>query len=674
MDVRIVRVKIHPAIGIARVGNSTEAPFIGPESPDQKPAAPGSYKDGSGAIRRQAARFRVYGYNAAGEVVRELKPGEAGVSEIQWTVHLANKKAAWYQFHVPLDIPEGKTLDAGQYARRNADVAGADRKKLVIDPGSRTVRGSVTETKKFDTGKIMGTAVYLGEISTRSDGRLTVLGGRGNSASYKNKPITGVANNDTWYDDVSDGPVTAKVRIDGSELVAAPAWVVVAPPDYAPGVKSIRTLYDLLLDVFVKAGSLARPQKISFADHIEPILRRFCDLQWVNQGFATQFGWTGPNFFLSPAMRKRLADPSSRNRELRRQIYVALRDYIRDGMSPVPWPWLYGDAMASRPKSVRQHITLSPLQDWMLRRWAEGAFQAAPLRTPRPTVDDAPVGEQPGLLDRAALEHCAAEAFHPGCEVTWPIRHPTMFAEPFRILHRAASTPEPDFGPTLTPQEVTVKNGPLYGQGPGDLTRWMAAPWQADTASCRSGYEALVPDLGPRYSPYLPTFWPAHVPNHVLKAEDFEKVNTPPAGGDDSAREEAFERRATWLRGLKGDTNQQRTQMVKDWPKLGIVEVRDYTVGDGKFPDRIHVESRPAAPLDQAMDTANLVNLQVLEAGAPVLAAAAGAWPAEGPAPETVEAERVARAVREAVEVTGYREEEIAAGYLERLDPFHEAL
>ncbi|MGY4923464.1 LodA/GoxA family CTQ-dependent oxidase [Streptomyces sp. 900105755] len=670
MDVKIVQVKIHPAIGVARVGNSKETPFIGPESPDQQPADVGSYKDGSGAIRRQAARFRVYGYNAAGEVVRELKPGNAGVSEIQWTVHLANKKAAWYQFHVPLDIPEGNALAPEQYGRRNADVVGADRKKLVIDPGSRTVRGSMTETQKFDSGKIMDKAVYLGEISTQSDGRLLVLGGRGNSASYKNSPIAGVANNDTWYDDVSDGPVTAKVRIDGTELTATPAWVVVGPPHYAPGVKSVRTLYDLLFDVFVKAGSLTRPPQISFADHIEPILRRLCDLQWVNHGFATQFGWNGPNFFLSPAMRKRLADPSQRNRELRRQTYVALRDYDRDGTSPVPWPWLYGDAMASKPKSVRQHSKLSPTQDWMLSRWADGAFQAGPLRQPRPNVDSAPVAEQPGLLDRAALESCAADAFHPGCEVTWPIRTPSMFSAPFRIKHRAPNTAEPDYGPTLTPQEATAANGPLFAQGPGDLTRWMAAPWQADTASCRSGYEVLA-NLGPRYSPYLPTFWPAQVPNHVLKLEDFEKVNTPSAG-DDSAREEAFERRATWLRGLTGTMNEQRAQMIKDWSKLGVIEVRDYTVGDGKFPERIHVESRPGAPLDRAPDTANLVNLQVPEAGPSVLAAAGGILPADRLAPETVEADHVAQAVSEAAEATGYLEEEIAAGYLERLDPFHE--
>lgn len=62
----------------------------------------------------------------------------------------------------------------------------------------------------------------------------------------------------------------------------------------------------------------------------------------------------------------------------------------------------------------------------------------------------------------------------------------------------------------------------------------------------------------PRYSPYLPTFWPAQMPNHVLKQSDFATVNTPPSGSDDSTREKAFEHRAVWLRGLKGtDFNKQ---------------------------------------------------------------------------------------------------------------------
>ena len=54
----IVRAAIHPAIGIARVGNSQELDgyFVGPEVSDQPALALGAYKDQVGAIKRQAAR------------------------------------------------------------------------------------------------------------------------------------------------------------------------------------------------------------------------------------------------------------------------------------------------------------------------------------------------------------------------------------------------------------------------------------------------------------------------------------------------------------------------------------------------------------------------------------------------------------------------------------------
>ncbi|WP_405407761.1 LodA/GoxA family CTQ-dependent oxidase [Streptomyces decoyicus] len=672
MDTQIAQVKIHPAIGIARVGNSDKQPFIGPESPDQPALPPGSYKDSSGKVIRQAARFRIYGYNRAGEVVRELKLGEGDVTEIKWSVHLANKKSAWYQFHLPLDIKEAHSLPPAQLQRRNFDIKGAERKKLVIDAGDKMIRASLHETAAL-SGKIMNRQVPLGSIATQTDGRLLVVGGVGKSASYATpeKPISGVANNDTWYDDVSDGPVTAEVTIGGVTKTASPAWAVVAPPHYAPGVKTVRTLYDVLYDVFLAEHTLPTVQQVSYPDHIEPLLSRFCQLQWVNHGFATQFGWKGPHDFRDPAMRKRLADPGEASRELRRQVYVQMRDYERDGTSPVPWPWLYGDAMSSRkPDSERQHIVISAEQDRVLALWADGRFTSGPPRKGFPNVDEAPPAEQPRLLDRGALENCAADAFHPGCEVTWPMRHKTMYSEPFRILHRTPENPEPDYGDMLTVQDAMGKNGPLYAQGPGDLTRWMAAPWQCDAASCRSGYQ-VQSGLGPRYSPYLPTFWPAQVPNHVLKNADFTTVNTPPADSDDSAREKAFERRAVWLRGLTGtQSNAQRRQMVDDWFKFGIVEPREYTVGDAKFPPIIQVESEPGYP--PAPDHANLINIQVPEAGVPQLAGVAGTWTGDIPA-ETVEAMLVQQAVDEVTEATGQPETAIAAGYLEKLDPFHGA-
>jgi len=61
------RYRIHPAIGVARMGDSPEH-FIGPETPgvpanwDDSAAKFKSFRDSSGRILRQGARFRVYEY------------------------------------------------------------------------------------------------------------------------------------------------------------------------------------------------------------------------------------------------------------------------------------------------------------------------------------------------------------------------------------------------------------------------------------------------------------------------------------------------------------------------------------------------------------------------------------------------------------------------------------
>ena len=69
-DSKIVSAAIHPAIGIARIGDSASGYFVGPEVVDPASEKPEFYRDDAGALKRQAARFRIYGYNAAGEVVR----------------------------------------------------------------------------------------------------------------------------------------------------------------------------------------------------------------------------------------------------------------------------------------------------------------------------------------------------------------------------------------------------------------------------------------------------------------------------------------------------------------------------------------------------------------------------------------------------------------------------
>src|SRR5216684_3987408 len=93
--------KIHPGIGIARLGNSDTEFYLAPETPAGLPM--------------------------------ECGGNHGTLTEIRWQVYVANKKACWYQFAETLGehgYPPG-------HPRRNAAVT--NRERLIIDPGPRTV-------------------------------------------------------------------------------------------------------------------------------------------------------------------------------------------------------------------------------------------------------------------------------------------------------------------------------------------------------------------------------------------------------------------------------------------------------------------------------------------------------------------------------------------------------
>jgi len=604
-DTRIVKAAIHPPIGIARVGNSEDEYFLAPEVPDPLPEPPGFYRDGDGALKRQAARFRIYGLNAAGVAVRELTADEA---KIEWQVHLANKKSAWYQFQLALDIPEA--ADAPPTLLRNGTVS--DRSALIIDPGPRRISGKKQKGKKyaFDSGKFMGTPVYLGELRTDDAGRVIVLGGRGVSASYDGTKAVTFANNEAWHDDVSDGPVTAKVTWKGEELRVDPAWVVVAPPNYGPMQKSVRTMWDLMRDLATTAGTLPKPQRPSFERDIRPLFGRMTRLQWVNAGFAAAFGWKSPQDFSQPEWLARLCNPDNAMREMRRTIANYFRVFDRDSFSPAPWPWIYGDAMNNPPAPTpRQFTALTNTQLRFLQQWADGDFDADydPNPNPPSRIEDVPVAEQPAMLTKASLEDCLADAFHPGCEMTWPVRSTMMYMAPFRFLHAAPGWIEPQYAPTID-AALNLPNGPLAAQVPGGITRWMAIPWQTDTASCRSGYTR-------KYDPYVPSFWPARVPNQVLTEENYRKVmdESLPLG----ERLSAFATRAYWTRMLgAGNYTDQINAMIEHFDRMGVVEVREGPSDRQNFPATMEVEQLDPGQPPQRMMKALQVRTNVAMAAA----------------------------------------------------------
>ncbi|WP_191488874.1 LodA/GoxA family CTQ-dependent oxidase [Pseudomonas sp. FEN] len=616
-DNRIVSAAIHPAIGVARVGNSESEYFVGPQVTSPRPEPLGFYRDAQGALKRQAAEFRIYGYNLAGEVVAELTAENA---DIVWSAHVANSKAQWFQWQLAMDIPEAASV---VLPLRNATVTGAQaRNELTIDGGLQHISGANASGVEFN-GTFQGTPVYLGELLTDAQGRLLFLGGRGVSASPKDTPIFNPAddnsfiNADGWYDDTSDGSVSAQVSIGGRAIPVESAWVVTAPPNYAPQVKSVRTLYDLTYDLFIQAGWLKAPTTVSFRHDVYPILQRLSGLQWVNQGFATQFGHSGPYNFEDPAFIAKLArKPLPNNYDLyaetRRQILNSFRLPQPTDSNPLPWPWIYGDYMelADNP-SPRQNASITQTQYLALSRWADGHFEADWSNDPPPGhLDSVPLAEQPAMLDRAALDFCLADAFHPGCEMTWPMRHLPLYAKPWRIRQRPAGSAQPDYGATLDQTQALAIGGPLYGQAPGDLNRWMGLPWQADTAYCRGGYDTA-------YNPFTATFWPARVPNQVLSDADYAQVVDPALPPE--SRLDAFVDRSNWnapllVDGPGTDTAAQMQAMVDIFGSMGLLEVRAGIANSPLYPDTMMVASYgPDIPTDETL------------AGQPLLAATATA-------------------------------------------------
>ena len=381
----VVQAVIHPSIGVARIGNSTTAWFIGPEVTEPPEQAIGFYRDATGALKRQAARFRVYGLDANGKVVGELT---STVAMSNGRSISATARAQWYQFQIALDLPEAKLCPPSML--RN--IAVADRKQLAIDPGPRSISGSNTSGAgyQFDSGKFLGTTVPWASCAPTPMAVFWSLAEFGVSASINGTPLNDMANNDGWYDDTSDGPVTATVTVGGRNIPVTPSWVVVMPPSYAPQLKSIRTMWDVMQDVAVEVGAFSRPSRPSFNRDIRPIFNRMSMLQWVKCGFAATFGWGRPYDFTSEEWLEKLGSTQARYAELRRTLYNQFRKLPRDGISPLPWPWLYGNSASVVPVHPNSHLVLGATQMANLSAWADGNFigDYPPTGAPLTKVED----------------------------------------------------------------------------------------------------------------------------------------------------------------------------------------------------------------------------------------------------------------------------------------------
>jgi hypothetical protein len=447
--------KIHPGIGIARVGKSKSGFFLPPESPGAKPFELDDngempftgYKDAHFVMRRQAARFRIYEYERnettkQDTLIREITADQA---TIQWSIKLASRKAAGVQMLTDKKDAEGARIVTPGTAPRNQPPNGFTADDLVASI-DLTATGKRFKLANEPQAKFLRQDFYIGEARTDFHGRLLVLGGYGESNTWNGSSIVEFLNNPGWHDDIADGPVDATVRLSGSDDVkdVLGAWVIIGPPDFAPEISPLTTLYEIAQ----QATNVPIPQTISFTMDVQPILQRAGELYWVND----QSGWATMYRHLSDPD---LSDNSPAKKPMRQKVLQDLQTAQQQ--------------MADYRRTQRQNR--------ILQSWADGQF--IPGRD-----DSRPEPDETRQLDQAILSRAIGGGFFPGIEAGLLLREPTIYS---------------DFG-RLTRQEFTDYDGQKRKLGPGSLTERMACPWQADFTQCYGNWwPAQRPDLA-RYA------------------------------------------------------------------------------------------------------------------------------------------------------------------------------
>lgn len=595
--------KIHPAIGISRLGDAATF-FIGPETPGLRPTGelPGTkvppYKDG-GKIKRQAARFRIFEYvEKKGEytVNREVSLAEKDVTKLIWTVHLANRKASFFQFN---GLAGGDRPNAR--GRRNSAVV--DRRKLEIDPLERSISGKNAKAIDFKRGNSRNPAselwpdpkpspeiTTLGRLLTDGNGRLLVLGGSGETVSLPGAaPISDYANNDGWFDDVSDGPVTAHLEIKGKAVKVEPAWVICAPPDFAPHLTSVVTLYDLMYDVAARELVLPANEAVystgalkglaavnqEFKRAGRPVLSTY-QPDFAAEIYPILYSAVASMFLFQPAIGHhgalaqwaKLASKDPKYAAERQGVMAWLREPDAKPSNSFPYmPKLLGDEPYPLPGGAGVHqrvrLTVTPTQYALLQQWVKGKFVEPAAVPPAPPTKP---NITPEGLDRAALENCVGGAFFPGIEAGWLTRSKEIYSEPFRVK----------------PGVRSPYRGDVEMVRAGFFTRQMALPWQADFLQCK--HEDDQSGAFPSMDPW--GWWPAQRPDWVFATEaDFRARAPKPVLWHRSTKAKAL---TPWPAGFGGDTTMPSyEEMLKNWRKFGFVveKKKNLFLEDEREPD-----------------------------------------------------------------------------------------
>lgn len=203
--------------------------------------------------------------------------------------------------------------------------------------------------------------------------------------------------NNGWFDDTSDGPVTAAIVFDdGSVVPAVHGWVVCTDPGYAPQTRNIVSCWDDIYGTWVEQLALAPALyhnkqydpsfKASFDEHVMPIFHGALLQRWNTN--LPSGGVNGHNFVAS-------IKPGDNPKEKIPNLTSLIRDPNNPGEDKkgVKMPLALGDAM-------RSFLSLTPTQYFLLMQWYDGKY-----------VTEAPAMGEGEQLDQVALENCLGNRF-----------------------------------------------------------------------------------------------------------------------------------------------------------------------------------------------------------------------------------------------------------------------
>ena len=171
---------------------------------------------------------------------------------------------------------------------------------------------------------------------------------------------------------------------------------------------------------------------------------------------------------------------------------------------------------------IYKFLTLTPTQYFFLHQWAVGKFDPG----------DAPADNHADVieLDRQVLGNLVGGPFSPGIETTWIVRSPELYSAPFTIdiAHWKGSNAE--LAAFYQHNGLSLTSDPQNGDGtePGDLTKRMAIPWQADFFDCtvqtpnitNPAVNQSPADDGIQIPPaFYVYWWPPQSPMHVIAGD-----------------------------------------------------------------------------------------------------------------------------------------------------------